>query len=588
MRLTRTTLLLLLANVACALVIWWALPGTRDSAVRGLSFPTEPTLVEIEGGEGVVRLERVNGSWQMTQPLAWAANPWEVQRLLGEIALAREGDSRLVDPTLPAAAPGKWRLKVTGAGGATAEATVTAHGATAGSRIARLDGGDRGIATAGEPLLRALSTKPEAFRADAVFDIPSFEVRAVSIRRSLPDGKDERWGLILENRERIGKADESPSWHFESPLDVEADAERAPRAIAALCDLRVAKFLPRRETAAEKPSLRLSLESPSRRQVLMVWPAKDGLSEACLEDNPSQPFLVEALALAKWDNPAAELRSRQPCDFDPSQVRGIVLTDLTDRRSLTLHRIDNAGATGRWEMPVLAGSTATRRLEVAVGRAQQFLRLLSGLRAADGKAVSAVAAEWHRVELEFASGKLTFELADDPEGRRILVRAPGGEALACPSEQTLARWVSVAVDSWRTETLSRLPEGTRVARVNLTDITGGSLADARLGADGHWAAEGEINSEQAARLANALSLVQASAFWSAKHPLASAKVEWALVVRVTDRAAAGAANAKETTRSYRCSRPIGPGTLVMQDEADGTEFVPEAGLAEALAPWTGS
>lgn len=588
MRLTRTTLLLLAANIACAMAIWWALPSAHDNAVRGLSFPTEPIQVEIEGADGSIRLERVGGSWQMTQPFTWAANPWEVQRLLGEIALAREGESRLVDPTLPAAGPGKWKLRVTGAGKTTVEAVISAHGATVGSRIARLDGGERGIATAGEPLLRALSTKAEAFRADAVFDIPSFEVRAVGIRRSLSDGKDMRWGLILENRERVGRADDAASWHFESPLDIKADAERVPRAIAALCDLRVAKFLPRREVAAEKPSLRLSLESSGRRQVLMVWPARDGFAEACLEDNPSQPFLIESSALARWEDPENELRSRQPCDFDPTQVRGIVLTDLADRRSLTLHRIDSAGATGRWEMPVLAGSTATRRLEVAVGRAQQFLRLLSGLRAVDGKAATSTTATWHRVELEFDGGKLAFELADDTAGRRILVRTPGAEALACPSEQTLGRWVSVSVDSWRTETLSRLPEGTRVARVSLADISGKTLADARLGADGRWAAEGEINSEQAGRLAGALTLVQAAGFWSAKHPLAPAKVEWAFVLRVTDRAAAGAANARETVRSYRCSRAIGPGTLVMQDEADGTEFVPEAGLAEALAPWIGS
>ncbi len=589
MRLTRTTLLLLLANVACALVIWWALPSAQDSTVRGLSFPTEPTLIEIESADSTLRLERVNGGWQVTQPFTWAANPWEVQRLLGEIALAREGDARLVDPTLPAASAGKWKLRVTGAGSAQAvEASVTVHGATVGSRITRLDGGDRGIATAGEPLLRALSTKADAFRADAVFDIPAFEVRAVSIRRSLPEGKDARWGLILESRERVGKNDESPSWHFESPLDVKADAERTPRAIAALCDLRVAKFLPRREAPAEKPVLRVSLESADRRQVLMVWPAKDGFSEACLEDNPSQPFLVASTALARWDHPEAELRSRQPCDFDPAQVRGIVLTNLTDRRSLTLHRIDSAGATGRWEMPVLAGSTATRRLEVAVGRAQQFLRLLSGLRAADGKVVTATSAQWHRVELEFPDGKLSFELADDPTGRRILVRTPGSEALACPSEQTLERWISVAVDNWRTEILSRLPEGTRIVRINLTDLSGKSIADARLGADGHWAAENEINSEQASRLANALALVQASGFAPTQYPLAPTQTAWAFVLRVTDRAAAGAASAKETTRSYRFSRAIGPGTVVMMDEADGTEFVPEASLAEALAPWTGS
>lgn len=589
MRPTRTTLLLLLANVACALVIWWAMPGSQDPTVRGLTFPTEPALIEIEGASGLIRLTRSGGGWQVTQPYVWPANPWEVQRLLGELALVREGDPRLVDPTLPAAVPGQWKLRVSAVGGKPVEATVTLHGATAGSRVARLDGGQLGIATAGEPLIKALTTAPEAYRTEAVFDIPAFEVRAVGIRRSEADGKERRWGLILESHERIGKADAESGWRFEAPLDLAADAERAPRAIASLTDLRVARFLPRRETAPEKPALRLSVESASRRQVLMVWPAKDGLSEACLEDNPGQPFLVEARALSLWENPELELRSRQPCDFDPAGVRGIVLTNLTDRRSLTLHRIDTAGATGRWEMPVLAGSTATRRLEVGVGRAQQFLRLLSGLRAVDGQAVDAAKISgWHRVELEFVSGKLSFEISGDDANGRILVRTPGGEPQACPSERPLDRWVSVAPEDWRTETLTRLPAGTQVSRLTLSDAAGKVLAEARLGADGRWAAEGEINSDQASRLASALALVQARSFSPTNRPFGSDKPDWQLTLRVNDRSAAGGAGASDATRTYRCSQSQGPNTLVMRDEGDGTEFMPEPNLADALAPWTGS
>lgn len=586
MRPTRTTLLLLLANVACALVIWWAMPSSQDPTVRGLTFPTEPAVIEIEGATGLVRLERAGGGWQVTQPYAWPANPWEVQRLLGELALVREGDPRLVDPTLPAAAAGRWKLRVSAAAGKVVEAEVTVHGANPGTRIARLDGGERGIATAGEPLVKILLSPSESYRTDAVFDIPAFEVRAVGIRKTEVDGSDKRWGLILENHERVGRTDNEPSWRFEAPLDRVADAERAPRAVAALTDLRVARFLPRRETAAEKPTLRLSVESAGRRQVLMVWPAKDGLSEACLEDNPSQPFLIESRALAEWEDPETRLRSRQPCDFDPAGVRGIILTDLTDRRSLTLHRIETAGATGRWEMPVLAGSTATRRLEVGVGRAQQFLRLLSGLRAGDGQPVAAAASRWHRVELEFVNGRLTFEVADDASGGRILIRTPGGEPLACPSERPIDRWVSVSADDWRTETLTRLPAGTQVSRLTLSDASGKVIAEARLGADGRWAAEGEINSAQATRLASALSLVQARSFASTSRPFAPGNTSWALTLKVNDRSAAGAAGASDATRTYRCSRAEGPNTLVMRDEADGTEFVPEPNLADALAPWT--
>lgn len=584
MRLTRTTLLLLLANAACALVIWWALPGGQPAAVRGLTFPADPVSVEIEGAAGRIRLER-KGGWQVTAPYAWPANPWEVQRLLGELALAREGDRRLVDPTLPAATGDRWKLRVTGAGGVTVEATATVHGATAGSRTVRLDGGERGIATASESLAKALSTTPESYRTDAAFDIPAFEVRAVGIRLTGSDGREQRWGLILQGSERVGKPEAGDSWRFEPPLDLAADAERTPRALASLTDLRITRFLPRREAAAGKPSLRLTLESASRRQVLMAWPAKDGLREACLEDNPSQPFLVDAQALARWENPLTELRSRQPCDFEPGEVRGIVLTDLADRRSLTLHRIDNAGATGRWEMPVLAGSTATRRLEVGVGRAQQFLRLLTGLRSAEGGPSVGAKPTWHRVELAFANGKLTYELAADPAGGRILVRGPDGAVLACPSEQSLDRWVSVSTDDWRSETLTRLPAGSQVARVTLSEAGGKVVADARRGGDGRWAVEGEINSQQAVRLADALSTVQARGFVAARRA-GEAQPTWPLVLRVTDRAAAGAAGASDTVRTYRCARAEGPNTLRLLDESDGTEFVADSGLADALAPWT--
>lgn len=584
MRLTRTTLLLLLANAACALVIWWAMPDGKDAAVRGLAFPTEPSLVEIEGASGPIRLERAGGGWQVTRPYAWPANPWEVQRLLGELTLAREGDSRLVDPGLPPAGPDRWKIRVTGAGGNAVEATVTVHGATPGSRTARLDGGERGIATAGEALIKALAAPPESFRTEAVFDIPAFEVRAVGVRATGADGQERRWGLILESRDRVGKTEVGDAWRFEAPLDLAADAERTPRAIAALTDLRVTRFLPRREVAPEKPALRVSIESASRRQVLMAWPAKEGFREACLEDNPGQPFLVEAQALARWENPESELRSRQPCDFEPAEVRGIVLTSLADGRSLTLHRIDSAGATGRWEMPVLAGSTATRRLEVAVGRAQQFLRLLTGLRASE-TVDAAPGASWHRVELEFANGRLAYELAADPAGGRILVRQPAGGVVACPSEQTLAPWVSVTTDTWRTETLARLAAGSQVARITLSRADGKTVADARRGADGRWAVEGEINSGQAARLAEALATVQARSFGPRR---AGGSATWPLILRVTDRSAAGAVGASDTLRTYRCGAAEGPNTVRMLDEADGTEFVPEPGLADALAPWTGN
>jgi hypothetical protein len=282
-----------------------------------------------------------------------------------------------------------------------------------------------------------------------------------------------------------------------------------------------------------------------------------------------------------------QLRSRQPCDFDPAGVKGITLTNKRDGRSLTLHRIDAAGATGRWEMPVLAGSTATRRLEVSVGRAQQFLRLLTALRVTDNKpAVIPPNAEWSKVELDFATGKLAYEISPDPAGGRIFIRPLNGEPQICAIEQSVDRWISVSPQDWRTETLARLQAGTQVARMTLINTAGKTIAEARLGTDTRWATEGEISSAQAAQLAASLSLVQAHSFSSSSLPFSKEKPVWSFSIRVTDRSAAGAAAASETTRNYRVSRAQGPNTIILLDESDGTEFVPEPALIEALAPWS--
>lgn len=582
MRLTRTTLILLAANAVCGLLLWRALPDRAAAAERSLAFPVAPAWVEVEGPAGKLRLERADAGWRVASPYRWAANPWEVQRLLGELALVRETGPR----TPRQAGAERWTVRAAAEGADPVEATVLAESLPGGGRIAHLDGGNRGSATAGEPLIKALAQPPEAFRLDAIFTLPPFEVRNLGVRRVLPSGEERRWGLVLETRETVGRAEPTAAWRFEAPENLLADPERLPRALASLTDLRVARFLDRRTQAESKPWLRLSLESAGRREVLVVWPPAEGLCEAILEDNPGQPFLVEHRAVAPWADPVTELRSRLPFDFDPAGARGLVLTELRDGRSLTLHRLEGTGADGRWEMPVVAGSTATRRREVSVGRVQQFLRLLTGLRAGE-PASPPTAAAWKRLDLEFAGGRLTCDLAADPAGGRIFVRGADGSALACPTDLPLGRWLSVDPNDWRSEVLTRLTEGAKVVRLTLSDAAKGeTVAEARLGEDGRWAAEGEIDAASAARLAAAMSVVEAASFSPETLTVATPEPRWKHVLKVVDRAAAGAAGATESERRYRVSAAEGPGSLRLRDETDGTVFVPATDIAEALAPWT--
>ncbi len=579
MRLTRTTLILLVANLACALAIWSSLPREDAADAHGLAFPIAPEWIEVEGAAGKLRLERDVGGWMVTQPFRWPANRWEVQRLLGELALVREAPRGAPRP----AGGESWTVRAGSEGGAAVEAAVVALGQAGGGRSAFLDGGELGKAVGGEALIRALAQPAEAFRVDAVFSLAPFEIRSVGVRLSRPGADDRRWGMVLEARESLGRGEPTPAWRFEAPDNVGADAERTPRALAALAELRVARFLPPRAGApATKPWLRLSLEAPSRREVLLVWEPKDGACEAALEDNPGQPFVIPAEAVKAWVDPLAELRTRAPFDFDPALARGLTLGHLRSGRSLTLHRVE--GAESRWEMPVVAGSTATRRLEVSLGRPRQFLRLLTDLRS-DGSETKVADADWHRLSVEFPGGSLVHEIAIDPAGGRLLVRAPGGPVAACPTDLPLARWLSVEPGDWRSEILTRLPAGSQVTRLELLDADQDLVAKAELGSDGRWLAEGDIDIARAARLATRLAVVQAIAFHPEKAAADRRAAAGKRTLRVTDRSAAGASGSMETIRTYQLWREDGSGGLRMSDEAEGATFTPEPGLAEALAPW---
>lgn len=582
MRLTRTTLILLLANAVCALLVWQSLPDATAVANRTLAFPITPAWVEIEGAKGTLRLERAEGGWRVTAPYRWTANPWEVQRLLGELALIRETPER----TGRLATGERWKVRAAAEASEAIEASVIAESLPGGGQVAFLESAGRGAATAGEPLIKALAQPAEAFRLDAIFTLAPFEIRNVGIRRILPSGEERRWGLVLETRETIGRLEPTALWRFEAPDTFIGDAERVPKALAALTDCRAIRFLEKRTQGDAKPWLRISLESASRREVVLLWPPVEGFSEAILEDNPDQPFVVDARLITAWSDPSVELRSRVPFDFDAAGARGLVLTQLREGRSLTLHRLEGAGADGRWEMPVVAGSTVTRRRDVSVGRAQQFLRILSGLRVSETLAAPQNL-EWKRLDLDFVSGRLTYELAHEVARSLLWVRPVGGVAQACSTDLPLARWLSIDANDWRSEVLTRLPEGSSVVGLELKAAEGGKLiAKAQLGNDSRWTAEGNINQNQAALLATQLAVVQASSFKPESLTVATPEPRWVFTLRVTDRAAAGAAGVTATERTYQVARAEGPGSLRLRDESDGTIFIPSPTLAEALAPWT--
>ena len=604
MRISRTTVILLVANLIAFGLLWRVTSGHQPAAVSQTQlFPSTPTkLILSEGPERIV-LEKRNSAWRLSEPFDWTANIWTVQRLLDELrfvssesgfdaAEAKANGSSLKDYGLDAP---RWTLKVTAETGVTVEARIGVQPSTRHHFLLTEDG--KRIIPLPEAMAAALAAKPESYRVDKIFEIADFEARAVSVRHRAKDGELVT-ALTSEARPRVGRRVQLPEWRFETPYDALADADATARAVADLTNLRASKFVALTEdaTGLTAPVLRLALEGNSRRQVLLVGNAAPGQPTmlcAKLEEN-SSVFLIEARLLADWFAVRETLAASRPADFDPALVTGFTIT--AGGRSITLHRLEGATAEARWEIPVAPGSTATKRREADAKIVARFLDAVAQLRAArrkvaGGATVPAVMAlanpgttSVQTLTLEFGTERVLLTFTDDPDkgaGTRVVHAKGSPLAAVCDVSLLDGGHQNVEPQAWRKRTVAELPQGARVSGLRLTARGDGKvLGEARLGPDGNWAGSGRLDPANARRVATFLAEVRAAEFPG--RDVGSGG--WKYELRVTDQAATGGGAASETFRTYLCSAPFNTRSLLMRDEADDDDFVLEAGLAEVLTP----
>jgi hypothetical protein len=390
-----------------------------------------------------------------------------------------------------------------------------------------------------------------------------------------------------------------PEWRFETPYDALADADATARAVADLTNLRASKFVALADdvTGLTTPTLRLSLEGNSRRQVLLVGnpaPGQPTMLCARLEDNNSV-FLIEARLLADWFAAREILAASRPADFDPALVTGFTIA--TGGRTITLHRLEGSAAEARWEIPVAPGSTATKRREADAKIVGRFLDAVSQLRATRRKSangnmsVPAVVAltnpgtaSIQTLELEFGTDRMLLTFTDDSDkgaGTRVVHAKGSPLAAICDVSLLNGGHQNVEPQAWRKRAVAELPQGARVSGLRLTARGDGKvLGEARLGPDGNWAGSGRLDPANSRRVAVGLAEVRASEFPG--RDVGSGG--WKFEIRVTDQAATGGGAASETFRTYLCSAPFSTRSLLMRDEADDDDFILEAGLAEILIP----
>ena len=595
MRISRTTVLLLVANLVAFGLVWRATSSHRPAAeTPDLVFTAAGDKVELTDEGRTLVLERRNSVWRVTAPFDWAANIWVVQRLQDELRFIS------LDKGFPAEAGGeglaayglakpRWTLKVTGEAGGVTEAKVGLMPNTRKGFLLTED--RRRIIPLSEALVAALETKPEAYRVDKVFEITDFEARAVSIRRG---PADEVFTLVSETRPRVGVAATAPEWRYEAPFDALADAEATPKAVAELTNLRVARFAEAApdQTGLAAPGLRIALEGNARRQALLVGNTtgeKGNLRFAKLEDNPAV-FVVDAAALKVWSYHFPFFLSSRPAAFDPPLVTGLTLSH--QGRSLTLRRLDAAAGGTRWEIPVVPGSTATKRREADRGQVTRFLQDLAGLRAVEAgggltgettpgaRRVSALPVPapepQQKIELEFGNDRLTLLVHKD-----LIYAKDAKFGALCDFGLLGGLLTQVEPQGWRDRTVMQLPQGAKVTGLRLTERADGKvLGEARLAPNGSWTGSGRLDAATARRVAETMAEVTAAEFPT--RDLGAG--DWKYELRVTDQAAAGAGGAAETLRTYLLAAPSGAHNLLMRDEADADSFLLAPARADILIP----
>jgi hypothetical protein len=351
MRSKVTVVLLFLNVVLFAYIYFYHMPtiaGTRAQEARRRVLPTEiasmDSLTRTEPGGEVVKIERRNDAWWITQPFDWPASPDAVTHLHNELQflehetsfpvadLAKSGqtlaDYGLAKPalTLDFTAAGKsYRLLV-------------GDNTKSGNRLYLLSPDGSRIHVVNRSLLDSIGLPLTDLRNSSIFSIPVFEVRSLNIQTAAPANLKVRL-----RRDATGR------WGFESPILARAAKVAVEVTINALNGLTAKSFVdtPNADldrTGLNSPLLRVTLEGNARRETLLIGgpAATTGDYYAKMEDKAVvfttaiHPKLVEILRSAQ-----ESLRDRRVADFDPATVTSLTLS-APGQPELALQRLEQA------------------------------------------------------------------------------------------------------------------------------------------------------------------------------------------------------------------------------------------------------
>ena len=436
-------------------------------------------------------LEHDGSSWSITQPMQWSANYFAVNRILNQLQFLEEeasfslaeieqtgqslADYGLEEPWL--------QLKISNHDESIelSVGTVT----EIGNNFYLLGPNGKDIFVVNEQVIQSLLVDLGDLRNREIFDIPVFEIDALSLEISTPEA------AVGNSNFRVRIARTNTGWIFEAPLSAEADATQVANTINTLTAAKVVEFK-ELETSdpilqgLENPAMRVTLHGNKRRQTLLIGnkvPTSDAKEAptyfARIEDNPTV-FTIAAEPFDKLREAEEALRERSFMSIDPTALTSIELSE--GDLQIRLQKLETGNS---WQVVESNVDTNIQPRHADPGIIAKLIDDLKNLRASGFAVDSPTPTDFDRLGFNVPRRTIKLSLGDDtttlliahPENENeiLYARSDKAEYIYTVNRRATLKAIPLNAAYYRKRTLEKLPQAAKIKSLQLENLLTGQV-----------------------------------------------------------------------------------------------------------------
>jgi hypothetical protein len=434
-------------------------------------------------------LENDGSSWRMVQPMQWSANYFAINRILNQLQFLEEeasfsvaeikqtgqtlADYGLEDPWL--------QLKISHKDESIELSVGTAT--EIGNNFYLLGPNGKNVFVVNSQVIESLLVDLSDLRNREIFNIPVFEIDALSLQLSTPES-------VGNSDFRVRIARTNNGWIFEAPLTAEADATQVANTINTLTAAKVIEFKDLETSdpilqGLENPLMRVTLHGNKRRQTLLIGNKVPTTNEkdiptyfARIEDNPTI-FTVAAEPFDKLREAEEALRERNFMSFDPTALTAIDLSE--GALQIRLQKLE----TGSWQVIESNANTDIQPRHADAEIIEKLINDLKNLRASGFAVDSPSPTDLDRLGFNTPRRSIKLSLGDEQttlllahpesENEKLYARSDQAEYIYTVDRRSTLQTIPLNAAYYRKRTLETLPEAAKIKSIQLENLSTGEV-----------------------------------------------------------------------------------------------------------------